>query len=76
MNRFMYSCGHKYRDTLHNFIFAKVVHNIAFKSHLPKRYASKSKSTLILIPYLLFFIKIIKFYSNNIQGMSVLSKTN
>ena len=29
----IYSCGHKYRDTLHDFIYAMVVHNIAFKSH-------------------------------------------
>ena len=51
-----YSCGHKYRDTLHDFIFAKVVHNIVFKSHSPTCYVSKSQSRLILIPYLLFFI--------------------
>ena len=37
-----YSCGHKYRDTLQDFIFAKVVHNIAFKSHSPTCYVSKS----------------------------------
>ena len=38
----IYSCGHKYRDTLHDFIFAKVVRNMAFKSHSPTYYASKS----------------------------------
>ena len=39
-----------------------------------KCYVSKLKYRWILIPFLLFFIKIIKFYSNNIQGTSVLSK--
>ena len=28
-NTDIYSCGHKYRDTLNEFSFAKVVHNIA-----------------------------------------------
>ena len=53
-------CSHKYRATLHDFTFAKVVINKAFKPHSPTCYVSKcisnDSNTILIIFYSNYYI--------------------